>query len=563
MSSRISDLEARLEAVERRLGALEGVVAEPTTEQRKAAEPTLDDGTVGVVSAHIGRVLLIFGGAYLLRAITDFEFVPKAIGILIGAVYAVSWLVIGYRKSRFEAQRTSAAIYSGTSVVLALPLLLEAVTKFMLLSGTQAILGLVVYNALAYFVAIRRQFRSLAWLATAGSIAVATGVLVASHSAVAVALFVIALGFVALWTVYRMDWLALQWLAAIGANAGVMMLVALSNTEQWSISPRLAFLFGVLLLFVYLGSFIVRTHRQAGHINIFEVVQTVLMGVVVGWSAANAVSAGQLAAPTAGLIGIVLGVLTYGLALTPQSRLHRNQNFFYYQTLGLLLMLVGSAWLLPLGMASMLWAVAALVAAFFSGRTGWVNLSLQSTLLVFAAGVGSGLLATGLDALAGDPLDGWPGFRASHLLIALATVACLFIPVAQRSARWGSGAGLPQVIVLAFSVWEVGGLFVAFAAPWLAEAGTAEPDLSVLAALRTAVLAVASVTLALSSRYPRWPEARWLVYPVLILVAIKLTFEDFPHGQPATLFVALGFVGSALLLVARFLKRDTAPADGA
>jgi len=112
-------------------------------------------------------------------------------------------------------------------------------------------------------------------------------------------------------------------------------------------------------------------------------------------------------------------------------------------------------------------------------------------------------------------------------------------------------------------VWEVGGLFIVLSAPGIAGAGTAEPDLGMLAALRTAVLAVASVTLALSSRYPRWPEARWLAYPVLILVAIKLTLEDFPHGQPATLFVALGFVGSALLLVAKFLKRDTAPADAA
>ncbi len=563
MSSRISDLEARLEAVERRLSALEGVVAEPTTEERKAAEPTLDDGTVGVVSAHIGRVLLIFGGAYLLRAITDFEFVPKAIGILIGAAYAASWLVIGYRKSRNEALRTSAAIYSGTSVVLALPLLLEAVTKFALLSGTQAVLGLVVYNALAYFVAIRRQFRSLAWLVTAGSIAVATGVLVASHSAVAVALFVVALGFVALWTVYRMDWLALQWLAAIGANAGVMMLVALSNTEQWSISPRLAFVFGVLLLFVYLGSFIVRTHLKKGHINVFEVVQTILAGTVAAWSAANAVWAGELSASTAGLIGIVLGLFTYGLALTPQSRVHRSQNFFYYQTLGLLLVLIGSAWLLPISIASMLWAALAVFAAICSGRTGWVNLSLQSTLLVVAAGIGSGLLATGLNAFAGNPLEYWPAFRASHVLVALATVACLFIPVAQRSARWGTGAGLPQVIVLALSVWEVGGLFIVLSAPWLAGAGGPDPDPGVLAAVRTSVLAVASVTLALSSRYPRWPEARWLVYPVLIVVAIKLTLEDFPHGQPATLFVALGFVGSALLLVARFLKRDTAPADAA
>ena len=54
----------------------------------------------------------------------------------------------------------------------------------------------------------------------------------------------------------------------------------------------------------------------------------------------------------------------------------------------------------------------------------------------------------------------------------------------------------------------------------------------------------------------RAPEARWLAYPVLLLVGIKLFIEDFPHGQAATLFVALAFVGSALLLVARLLRRE-------
>jgi hypothetical protein len=42
----------------------------------------------------------------------------------------------------------------------------------------------------------------------------------------------------------------------------------------------------------------------------------------------------------------------------------------------------------------------------------------------------------------------------------------------------------------------------------------------------------------------------------LILVAIKLFAEDFPHGNAATLFVSLAFVGSAVLLVAKVIKRD-------
>ena len=120
---------------------------------------------------------------------------------------------------------------------------------------------------------------------------------------------------------------------------------------------------------------------------------------------------------------------------------------------------------------------------------------------------------------------------------------------------------MPQLLVLALSVCEVGGLIVSVGAAVFAGIETPEPNLAVLAALRTAVLSVAAVTLALSSRYRRWPEARWLVYPVLVLVGIKLFVEDFPNGEPASLFVALAFIGSALLLVAPLLKRSDGLSD--
>ena len=161
----------------------------------------------------------------------------------------------------------------------------------------------------------------------------------------------------------------------------------------------------------------------------------------------------------------------------------------------------------------------------------------------------------GIQALSGDAAGEWPPLTVEKVVIALATVACLFIPVAQHSERWGVKAGMPQLLVLALSVWEVGGLIVLFLAPILAAAGTESADAAIVAAIRTAVLSVAAVTLALSSRFPRWPEARWLVYPVLILVGIKLFAEDFPNGEPATLFVSLAFIGSALILVAKLLRR--------
>ena len=238
MQDRIAELESRLASVERRLSALEGGAAE----QASPDEPVSDDepgyGLVTVSSMHIGRSLLIFGGAYLLRAITDSQFVPTGVGILMGAAYAVFWLLLAYRRSADPAERTQAVILGAISIVLAMPLLVEAVNRFQLLSGTQSLIALTVYCILAFAVAAVRDLRSIAWLATLGGIATAGAVMIVSHSAIGVATFLMLLGIGVLWLVYRFEWMALQWFAAGGANAGVVALVALSQTDQWSIEPR-------------------------------------------------------------------------------------------------------------------------------------------------------------------------------------------------------------------------------------------------------------------------------------------------------------------------------------
>ena len=312
----------------------------------------------------------------------------------------------------------------------------------------------------------------------------------------------------------------------------------------------------VALLITYLLSFAIQTHIRGQNAGVFEAVQGLLIISIVFGVATVASRAGQLVLAQVGIPSLLLGACAYALAFTPETRSARGRNFYFYSTLGLGLVVAGSALVISPAMAAAAWSLMALAMAWLSGRYGRVSLSLQCTFMVLAAGVGSGILATGFNAFMGDASPLWPPFVPWHLIIALTTVACLFIPVAQRSDRWGVLAGVPQLIVLALSVWEVGGLMVLYLAPILADVRGPEPDLAVLAALRTAVLAASSVSLALSSRFKRWPEARWLVYPVLMLVGVKLFLEDFPHGQPVTLFVALALVGSALILVARLLNRN-------
>ena len=556
MEDSVAALESRLAAVEERLNALEGAQARVSTPIEEGSAPELGEGFVSNASTLIGSVLLIFGGAYLLRAITDLKFVATAFGIFLGATYALLWLFMAWRTGRNVSQRTRSLFYGASSIFLALPLLVEATTRFQLLSGRQGIIALTIFCTLSMLVAVERQLRMLGWLVTAGGLVTAFVLLKAAHSAISPAAFLILLGLGSLWAVYSRQWMGTQWLGALGANAGVVVLALLTSSEQWSVQPMTALLLAATLLITYLVSFAIWTHIRGQNAGIFETVQGIfVIGIVFG-VAIIASGAGQLILAELGVASLLLGACVYGLALTPETRGARGRNFYFYSTLGLGLVVAGSALVMSPAMAAAAWSLMALALAWFSGRFGRVALSLQCTFLLLAAGVGSGLLAAGLVALVGDASASWPPLVSWHPIIALATVACLFITVAQQSDRWGVLAGLPQLIVLALSVWEVGGLMVIYLAPVLAGVGGADANLAVLAAIRTAVLSAASVTLALSSRFRRWPEARWLVYPVLFLVGVKLLFEDFPNGQPVTLFVSLALVGGALLLVAKLLSRD-------
>jgi hypothetical protein len=359
-----------------------------------------------------------------------------------------------------------------------------------------------------------------------------------------------------LWATNLRQWTGPKWLGALGADIGVVVLVLVSASDQWTVEPMVAFVMAVALLVSYMVSFVVRSHIQRHSVGLFATFQTILALTIMFSAAGRASQAGILGFGVVGALSLLLGASAYGLAFTPETRSVRGRNFFFYSTLGLVLVVAGTAMVMSPPLAAAVWSIMAVAMAWLSGRFTRVALSLQCTFLLISAGVGSGILGTGIEAFAGDALESWPAVVHWHLFPVLATVACLFIPVAQHSERWGVLAGLPQLIVLALSVWEVGGLMVAYLLPVLTTVPGSEANLGVVAAVRTAILAASSVTLALSSRHKRWPEARWLAYPVLILIGVKLLVEDFPNGQPATLFVALGLVGSAMILVSKLMNRN-------
>jgi hypothetical protein len=137
--------------------------------------------------------------------------------------------------------------------------------------------------------------------------------------------------------------------------------------------------------------------------------------------------------------------------------------------------------------------------------------------------------------------------------VAAAAFACA-LPVPRPAPYWkpyGSTTRLLQLVVLAWGACGALLYAVASALP--------KGDAGLLAAARTLILVCAALLLAGASRRETWREAGWLVYPILVLVSLKLIVEDFPHGRPATLFVALALVGGAFILAPRLLRRGGSP----
>ena len=553
MADRLAEVEARLAAVELRLAALECRRTGLPDAAGEAPARTLRDESVSGAATSLGGVLLIFGGAYLLRAITDYGFLPTRAGIATGAAYALLWLYLAHRAAAFQHRRGRASLYGYVSVLMLLPILVEAVTRFELLSGAQSAIALSLCGLLYLLVAALRELRGLAWLATAGGLLTAAILLKASGAALSFGMYLLLIGLATLWVVYLRRWRGLHWLGALGANLGIVSLAVMSNHTEALIGPHTVYWLGLGMWGMYLLSFAVRSHLLGHPPGAFEAVQATLASAIAALVAFQATRSGLPGLPAFGLAALGLGIAAYGLAFTPATRAARGSGHYFYSSLGLALMVGGTALLFSPGRAAIGWSLLAIALAWASGRFGRVSLSLHSTLLLFAACAGAGVLTTGLFTLLGDAAERWPRPAALQLFVAAAVVACLFIPVAQRSERWGPLAVLPQLIVLLLALWSVAGLLVAALAPALAGVPAASADLGTLAALRTTVLSLAAVVLAFSSRLRRWPEARWLAYPVLVAVGVKLLVDDFPNGRPLTLFIALALVGGALMGVSKLV----------
>ena len=556
---RLAEIEARLERLEHVISDLH-LPDSPSRLPATAADTVLPAGLLSIQPDAIawltlaGRTLMVLGGAYLLRAITESGRLSASVGVVIGLGYALAWLGAADRAGMHGDRKLSGAFHGLTAVLIGVPLLLEASTRFRILSPETGAGALTMLTLLSLIVAWHGRLQSVATVAIVGSIG-ATLVLAArtGHPVPsAAALVVIGAATIAVADLRQWPWL--KWPPALAADLVVMALTSRALVTPPLDDPRTVTALQVLLVVTYAAPAVWRTLVRGHPARPFDVVQTALalaFGVGGAWvtlqaqeSSAGAIIASAMALGAAGAYVAAFAVI--------ESREGQGGTFVAYLTFGAALVFAASAVVASGTALAVLFALGAVILISASGRLAQPAMMLHGVFFAFAAAVVSQLLtvSTAVWMTAGP----WPSAAPIQAVVLATAAACLGIasrqaPAAGRFSHWSCRAA---GVTLATLVVYTGGAVVVRLLAVVLDGAPIAPG--VLASVRTVTLAALALVAAVPRTGAGLNGLRWLVYPLLLVGGLKLLVDDFPRSGAVTLFPALAAYGAALILAPRLAR---------
>ncbi|HYX25202.1 MAG TPA: hypothetical protein VFC23_13695, partial [Thermoanaerobaculia bacterium] len=451
-----------------------------------------------------------------------------------------------------RGRTTSAGFHGATAVLIGFPLLWEATARFGYLPPAGSALAVAFLTALAFAVAWRRDLPALALAAGAGSSLAALAILAGTHAWIPLGLALVLLGEAGLVLATVRGWRAVGWLLPFPAYLAVLLVETGTVAKETGGVPALVL--GLAFCLSYLGVVSIDALGRRQGLKGLAALHGGAAALLGYGGIALLVPAGSGVAAAVGALGLLLGAGAYLAAFRRVERAERGKLLFY-SGLGFFFVLAGSGLLLPEAALPFAWSVLAILCAWGAVAVSRVTLSLHGALYALAAAVASGLARLSGYAFAAPSTLAWPPFSAGAALALAAAVVCCALPVPRLAPFWKPYASFTRLVQLAVLTWGAGGALLYGLAPLIAGRPGAGADAGLLAAVRTAVLAGSALLLGWAARWERLHEAAWLVYPLLLAAGVKLAVEDFPHGRPLTLFVALALCGGALILAPRLARR--------
>jgi Predicted membrane protein (DUF2339) len=565
LESSTEQLLAAVRALQQRVDALEARPVSPALVADGAGEGTGSKAASGrlarrdpydpiVIVSLVGRLFLVLAGGFFLRAMTEAGVLPVPVGITLAFAYALIWLGLGDRAGG-RGQSSSAIFHALAAAMVAFPLVVEATTRFKVMGVPGSAVVLAALSVAFLYVAWRQRLQAVAWVAVLAALPTSLVLLAKTGVIAPFALYLIALGVATLWVGYTLEWTWLRWPTALVADAVVagMALQALSPEHRDSF--RVALLMQLTLLAAYLVSIAIRTLVRSRKVIPFEVVQTAI-ALVVGFGGALYLTRATGAVPAMlGLVSLVLGAACYAVAFAFVDR-HEDlaRNAYFYTTLALVLVISGLALELQSQWLGVVFAAFGVLAAVFWARHGRLYMLLHAAAYALAAGIASHALGYSASVLAVTPGGPWAWPGAVMFLVLLGSSLAAWFASVRPDPAGGAPANVLRLSIAIVVVWVIAGCLTGAIAPAVAGRAAADIDVGALATVRTCVLAAITLLAAWVGRHPRFREWAWLVYPLLVLIGLKMVVQDFKFSRPATLFIALALYGVALIVAPRLRK---------
>jgi len=552
--------------LEQRLAALEGpaepdLIRRAQLPQAEAPTPSKAPPALGAAATATrilslaGRSLLVLAGAFLLRAVTDAGTVPTSVGIGLGFAYAAVWLAATHVAAR-SGRPLSATFHGVCSAVIGYPLIWEATTAFKVLPPQAAVLAIAGVTGVGLAVAWGCRLRPVAWVFTVAAVGTTVALETTEPMTAVASIYLVLLGLVTFWIARSRDWFLLPWLPALVADLFVMRAVSVAGAPvPGSVTVSVARLLVAALVVGYVGTVVAQVLVRRRPIDAFDVCQTVLslvVGVAGGERLALGTGIGWLGAGVA-----LAGAACYAAAFTVVERdCGRGRNFAYVSTLAVALVLIGSSYLGGALFVSGLWALLGLLTAFLGSRSDRMTLRVHGAVFATAAAIHGGLLAFAVDALTGPVTGAWRQPATSvHVVLAAVTASMVVVASSRRRRNLSWWFRLPLVALVVISAAGLCAEIVRLFASLLDIGSPAG-----LAMVRTGVVSVGTLLLAALATRLQIPELRWVVYPILFALGVKILLQDLPAGRPLSIAVAFVFYGAALIMSPRLLRTHDRPA---
>jgi len=310
------------------------------------------------------------------------------------------------------------------------------------------------------------------------------------------------------------------------------------------------------LVVVYLGTYYIRALFRHAEVTIDEILQGAA-ALLVGLGGAIQVTHGAaVSAVPLGVVSLGLAALSYTASFAVIDRaMEKRHSFIFFTTTAMVFTLVGFGVMFDGATRAVAFAAVGLLAAWIGGMRHRATLSLHGAVYVTAAAISVGLFEWVAAAFSAPQSAPMASITPAAMFVIVVAGVCGWFEVATHGKTWGRFSRAPKLMMILVFMLGLGAIFVTLGSTLIPASADGQISAGALATLRTAVLALAAVALALLGRWSRLPEAAWLVYPVLAAGGLKLLLEDVRAGQALTLFISFALYGGALILSPRLARR--------